>query len=356
MNVVFVEPAFPPTQRQFVRALAETGAYVIGIGERPGEWLDDELRGWLSRLPPGRQRDRRRAPDRLRPLGADPAVGGPAGGHDRGAHAAGGPGPGGVHDPRHQRPDGLAVPGQAVDEGGAAGGGRADRGLDRRRARGRDLRVRRRGRLPADPQAAHRRRRARTRPGRRPRAARRRAGRASAARRRVDRGGGVRRGPRGLLRHVVRRRAAAAGLLSPLLPERARGDADAVDLAAVRLDQPDRPAAGLPASCASSAAGQRGARHRHHRDPHGVVLRSEGAEVLRDRLPPARASAPGTSTAPATRSTSTARGPRRSCTGTSARPVPPVRRRHRRAAARTATAASPATTGSTRRRPGSASG
>jgi D-alanine-D-alanine ligase-like ATP-grasp enzyme len=48
MNVVFVEPAFPPTQRNFARALAETGAYVIGIGERPGEWLDDELRGWLS--------------------------------------------------------------------------------------------------------------------------------------------------------------------------------------------------------------------------------------------------------------------------------------------------------------------
>ena len=48
MNVVFVEPAFPPTQRHFARALAEAGAHVIGIGERPGEWLDDELRGWLG--------------------------------------------------------------------------------------------------------------------------------------------------------------------------------------------------------------------------------------------------------------------------------------------------------------------
>jgi formate-dependent phosphoribosylglycinamide formyltransferase (GAR transformylase) len=48
MNVVFVEPAFPPTQRNFARALAGTGAYVIGIGERPGEWLDDELHGWLD--------------------------------------------------------------------------------------------------------------------------------------------------------------------------------------------------------------------------------------------------------------------------------------------------------------------
>src|SRR5215217_6726134 len=48
MNVVFVEPSFPPTQRQFPRALAEAGAYVIGVGERPGEWLDEELRGWLG--------------------------------------------------------------------------------------------------------------------------------------------------------------------------------------------------------------------------------------------------------------------------------------------------------------------
>ena len=47
VNVVFVEPAFPPTQRQFVRALAEVGATVIGIGERPAEWLDDELRSWM---------------------------------------------------------------------------------------------------------------------------------------------------------------------------------------------------------------------------------------------------------------------------------------------------------------------
>ncbi len=47
MNVVFVEPAFPNNQRQFVRGLAEVGAMVIGIGERPAEWLDDELRGWL---------------------------------------------------------------------------------------------------------------------------------------------------------------------------------------------------------------------------------------------------------------------------------------------------------------------
>ena len=48
VNIVFVEPAFPPTQRQFVRALAEVGATVIGVGERHHDALDDELRSWLS--------------------------------------------------------------------------------------------------------------------------------------------------------------------------------------------------------------------------------------------------------------------------------------------------------------------
>ena len=48
VNVVFVEPAFPATQRQFVRALAEVGATVIGVGERPTDALDEQLRGWLS--------------------------------------------------------------------------------------------------------------------------------------------------------------------------------------------------------------------------------------------------------------------------------------------------------------------
>ena len=48
MNVVFVEPAFPPTQRHFVRALAEVGATVIGIGERHPDALDEQLRSWMA--------------------------------------------------------------------------------------------------------------------------------------------------------------------------------------------------------------------------------------------------------------------------------------------------------------------
>jgi carbamoylphosphate synthase large subunit len=47
MNVVFVEPFFPSNQRHFARALAESGATVIGVGESPAEALDDQLKGWL---------------------------------------------------------------------------------------------------------------------------------------------------------------------------------------------------------------------------------------------------------------------------------------------------------------------
>jgi carbamoylphosphate synthase large subunit len=47
MNVIFVEPFFPSSQRQFARALAEAGATVIGIGEYGVESFDDDLKGWL---------------------------------------------------------------------------------------------------------------------------------------------------------------------------------------------------------------------------------------------------------------------------------------------------------------------
>jgi len=47
MNVIFIEPAFPPNQREFVRGLVAAGATVIGIGERPVDNLDGELRDWM---------------------------------------------------------------------------------------------------------------------------------------------------------------------------------------------------------------------------------------------------------------------------------------------------------------------
>ncbi len=48
VNIVLVEPAFPPTQRHFARALAEVGATVIGVGERHVDALDDQLKGWMA--------------------------------------------------------------------------------------------------------------------------------------------------------------------------------------------------------------------------------------------------------------------------------------------------------------------
>src|SRR4030095_4469198 len=48
VNVVFVEPFFPSTQRNFVRGLAEVGATVIGIGEYPTDSLDEQLKSWMT--------------------------------------------------------------------------------------------------------------------------------------------------------------------------------------------------------------------------------------------------------------------------------------------------------------------
>ena len=48
MNVIFLDPGFPANQREFVRALASIGAHVLGVGDRPYEWLDDQLKGWLG--------------------------------------------------------------------------------------------------------------------------------------------------------------------------------------------------------------------------------------------------------------------------------------------------------------------
>ena len=48
MHVIFVEPAFPKNQREFVRGLHGVGAAVTAIGEAPPEALDSELRGWLT--------------------------------------------------------------------------------------------------------------------------------------------------------------------------------------------------------------------------------------------------------------------------------------------------------------------
>ena len=48
MNIVFVEPRFPDTQRQFVRALRAVGAYVMVISEYDYDHYDDELKSWID--------------------------------------------------------------------------------------------------------------------------------------------------------------------------------------------------------------------------------------------------------------------------------------------------------------------
>ena len=48
VNVILLEPSFPPNQKEFARALAEAGATVIGIGERSKDHLDEDVRGWLT--------------------------------------------------------------------------------------------------------------------------------------------------------------------------------------------------------------------------------------------------------------------------------------------------------------------
>lgn len=47
MNVIFIEPCFPDNQREFVRALHAAGARVIGIGERPVDYLGSEVKSQL---------------------------------------------------------------------------------------------------------------------------------------------------------------------------------------------------------------------------------------------------------------------------------------------------------------------
>ncbi len=48
MHVILIEPSFPRNQREFARALAEVGATVTGIGERPKELLDNDMKQWLT--------------------------------------------------------------------------------------------------------------------------------------------------------------------------------------------------------------------------------------------------------------------------------------------------------------------
>ena len=112
-----------------------------------------------------------------------------------------------------------------------------------RRLLGRREGVRGPRRLPADRQAPRGRRRLGHGARRQRRRARAGAAALRRARARLGRDRGVHRGARGLLRHDHPRRPGRPRLRDPLLPQRPRGDAAPVDLAAVHHDEPGRRAA-----------------------------------------------------------------------------------------------------------------
>ena len=252
MHVIFVEPAFPRNQREFVRALNAVGARVTGIGERPPRRSTASCSSWLAgyeqvRSVTTRPRCSRRSAHPGARLGRSPRGDGRSAHHARGARCARRCG-----IPGTTRRDGVPVPRQAGDEGSAARR-RASRARSRPAPSAADE-VRAfaaRVGYPADPQAA-RRARARRAPSSVDNDARARA-RDPRQRRRPGRRGrrrGVHRGPRGLLRHDLRSKARVVhDFISPLLPERARGDAHALDLAADRLHEPHR-RAGATTRCA----------------------------------------------------------------------------------------------------------
>ena len=222
---------------------------------------------------------------------------------------------------------------------------------------GRGARLRADSRLPADPQAAHRRGRARHRRGSTTRGSSTRRWAASAARawsRSPSRSSS--RGTRASTTPLTIDGHAALDFVSHYYP-------NVLEAMRTRWISPQFVSTNRIDSAGDyqelrelGAQGHRRARHRHLRHAHGVVLRAEGAAVLRDRLPATRRRRVGPLLG-----------------GQRPRPLPRVGEgdRARRTSARgrrgssppassrcgpTATATSPATPASTRCRPAWASG
>ena len=110
MNIIFLEPSFPENQKQFVRALHDVGASVIGIGERPKDWLGDDVKSWLTHYEQVPSVvDEERLIEVVRWLqGRLP--GGSAGGHDRSPRDGRRPSPRGVRHSRNLRAHDLPLP------------------------------------------------------------------------------------------------------------------------------------------------------------------------------------------------------------------------------------------------------
>ena len=244
MNVILLEPSFPDNQKQFARALAEAGATVIGIGERAKDWLDDDVKGWLTHYEQvGSVTDEGQLYDAVQTVQRMVWV-------DRmeatvEAHimaaakvraACGIPG-------TSERTAFLCRDKPAMKEVLRAAGVRCAASTGARS--GDDVRrVRRRGRLPAHHQAGSRRRSIGHDAGEHADELEE-----AIARSGVDHGAAIAveeyvEGHEAFYDTISDWRRGGARLRDALLPERARGDADAVDLAAVHRHQPHRRARG----------------------------------------------------------------------------------------------------------------
>ena len=337
MNVVFVEPAVPADPAA-LRPRAGRGRGHRHRRRRAAGRLARRRAPRLDvALPPGADGHRRRRADRRGALDPGPGCGS-TGWRPRSRRTR--------WPPRRSR-ENCTIPGTSVRTAWlcrdkpsmkealrAAGVPTAASAAVAHRRRG--ARVRRRGRLPAHPQAAHRRRRAGHRAGRRQRPARRRRWAGSAARASSrSRSRSSSRATRASTTRVSIDGHAALDFVSHYYPNvleamRTRWISPQF-VSTNRVDS----AAGLPGAARAGRPGQRGARHRHQRHAHGVVLRARRGCGSPRSAAGRPASARGTSTRPATTSTSTASGRTRSCTAhVGAAPVAAVRHRDRRAAAR----------------------
>jgi hypothetical protein len=228
-------------------------------------------------------------------------------GDDRGARDVRGQGARDPRHPGHERRDHVPLSRQADDEGAPAQARHPVRAVPRLRRRDEIREFAKRGGLPADRQAARRRGRLGHGARRRRRAARGRHARAPG----VDRGrsSASRSSSRATRASTTRSPSAAACSTSSSRTTTRTCSRRCAPLDLARSSS--RPTASTrPGYDEVKAMGRRVItvpRHRHQRDPHGVVLRAQGPQVLRDRLPPAGRRR-GTSTPPATTSTSTGVG------------------------------------------------
>ncbi len=242
MNVIFVEPAFPYNQREFVR-----GLHAVGATRHRHRRASARVRSTASSSTGSTHYEQvalggaRTVAARGRAAHPAPRLGGSPRGDGRGAHHADREGARGVRHSRHLGAHRLAVPRQAVDEGGAARGRHSVRAIDERRRPG-SRRARSRhavgfplilkpragagasGTMRVDDDAASSSTRCR-------RYGRRTAVASIAIEEFIE-------GHEGFLDTHRDRRRGGARIRQPLLPERARGDARALDLTADRLHQP----------------------------------------------------------------------------------------------------------------------